>query len=70
MPGERVVISHDPSTHAAVRGAEEMTYAKSTEPAGDADAYAALQHTFDAARRQIQDRVRRRRGDVKAHETR
>jgi cold shock CspA family protein/ribosome-associated translation inhibitor RaiA len=31
------------------------------------DLWTAIQRAFDAARRRVQDRVRRRRGDVKAH---
>lgn len=31
------------------------------------DAYLAVTHTFDALRRRIEDHVRRRRGDIKAH---
>jgi len=33
------------------------------------DAYVAIRDAFDAARRQLEDYVRRRRGDVKLHET-
>ncbi|MFT7654857.1 MAG: ribosome-associated translation inhibitor RaiA [Limisphaerales bacterium] len=36
----------------------------------DHDLYALLHHTFDAARRQLQDYVRIRRGKVKHHEPR
>lgn len=31
------------------------------------DPYVAVTHTFDSLRRRIEDHVRRRRGDVKAH---
>ncbi len=39
-----------------------------TPPEMDHDLYALLRHTFDAARRQLQDTVRIRRGKVKHHE--
>jgi ribosome-associated translation inhibitor RaiA len=70
MPGTQVVVSHEPSTHASLREVEDSEHAKSTEPDVQRDAYVAIHHTFDAARRQIQDRVHRRRGDVKAHQAR
>ena len=38
-----------------------------TPPEIEHDLYALLHHTFDAARRQLQDYVRIRRGDVKHH---
>jgi ribosome-associated translation inhibitor RaiA len=71
IPGRHVVVSHDPSTHAALRDNEESEHAKGTEPAPEhRDAYLTIHDAFDAARRQIQDYARRRRGDVKTHQTR
>jgi ribosome-associated translation inhibitor RaiA len=67
LPGEQVVVNHEPSTHGTLRDVAESEHAKHTEPDGDGDAYLTVHHTFEAARRQIQDRVRRRRGDVKSH---
>lgn len=42
--------------------------ASESDPAHE-DVYAAVRHAFEVARRQAQDFTRRRRGDVKAHES-
>jgi len=55
------------SVHVVMDGCELDA---SNEPALDPryeDPYCAIADAFDAVRRRVQDRVRRRRGDVKSH---
>jgi ribosome-associated translation inhibitor RaiA len=62
LPGEDVVVSHEPSPDAAARSASH----KSSEvDSRHKDAYVAIHEAFDVARRRLEDVARRQRGDVK-----
>jgi cold shock CspA family protein/ribosome-associated translation inhibitor RaiA len=69
LPGEDVVVSHEPTLHPAVRdiGGETLHKAEDIE-AVHKDAIVAIHNAFDAARRRLQDVIRRQRGDVKTHQ--
>jgi cold shock CspA family protein len=69
LPGEDVVVSHEPTLHAALKDVEAEAHHK------DADievvhkyAEVAVRAAFDAVRRRLQDVGRRQRAAVKAHE--
>ncbi|MDH5357972.1 MAG: HPF/RaiA family ribosome-associated protein [Gammaproteobacteria bacterium] len=49
-------------------GHEIVANKQSDQDHSHEDAYVAIRDAFDAVRRQIQDRVSKRRGDVKVHE--
>lgn len=68
LPGEDVVVSHEPTLHGRSKDVQEETHQKET----DIDpthklALVAIHDAFDVARRRLEDRARRQRGDVKAH---
>jgi predicted phosphoribosyltransferase len=65
VPGERLVITHEPHKHAQP-GKRHLTKADEVE-APHQDIYVPVREVFDAARRRLEDYVRRRRGDVKHH---
>jgi ribosome-associated translation inhibitor RaiA len=71
IPGETIVVSHQPSLHGALRDFDE---AEHTQEAGVDAAHrrarVAIHEAFDKARRQLQDAVRRQRGAVKNHQQR
>lgn len=68
LPGEHVIVEHQPSLHAEIQR-REGAIAKSTEPAAPFDDPSlAIRAAFRSAARRLQDDVRRRRLDVKAHE--
>lgn len=68
LPGEDVVIEHDASARPAARAQELAKTRKRDEPERDhRHLGVAVRDAFEAARRRLQDRTRRRRGDVKAH---
>lgn len=65
VPGERLVIAHDPSLRL---GAADGRPTKEAELHGaHKDIYVVLRKVFDSARRQLEDYVRRKRGEVKQH---
>jgi hypothetical protein len=70
VPGEEIVVTHDPSLHGGLRDVEEPAHHKATE-LDCVHQYedAAVRDAFDVARRRLQDAARRQRGDVKTHET-
>jgi len=51
-----------------VPGGEVVINREPDKRSARADVYVSIQEAFDAARRQLQDHVRRRRGDIKGHE--
>ena len=57
------------NVHARVRLRDrDIEAGRATQPDDShEDPYVAMAHTFDILRRRIEDHVRRRRGDVKAH---
>ena len=61
LPGEDVVIEHEPPLDATARSASRP------RPDGDGhqDAYVVIHEAFDLARRRLEDVVRRQRGDIK-----
>jgi hypothetical protein len=62
LPGEDVIVNHEPTLHAAARPGPR----KSEELDGrHKDALVALHEAFDVARRRLEDVARRQRGDVK-----
>jgi ribosome-associated translation inhibitor RaiA len=69
IPGEAIVVTHDPSLHGALRDERESRHSKETGT-NSIHRYArvAIHEAFDAARRQLQDVVRRRREPVKSPE--
>jgi hypothetical protein len=71
IPGEEIVVSHEPSLHGTLRDFDEAEHTK--EAGIDAVhlyARVAIHEAFDRARRLLQDAVRRHRGAVKTHEAR
>jgi hypothetical protein len=71
IPGEEIVVSHQPSLHGTQRDFEEAEHTKETGvDVEHRSARVAIHEGFDRARRLLQDAVRRHRGDVKTHEER
>jgi cold shock CspA family protein len=69
LPGEDVVVSHEPTLHATLKDAEEQAHHKDDDiEAVHKYAEVAVREAFDAARRRLQDFARRQRADVKTHE--
>jgi len=69
VPGREIVVSHEPSPHAALSHDEDASLKKDLEiHPGHKDVYVAIRDGFASARRQLQDYARRLRGEVKAHE--
>jgi ribosomal subunit interface protein len=54
--------------HLTVPGGEIVVNRDPAEHHAHEDVYVAIRDAFDAARRQLEDHVRRLRGDVKTHE--
>jgi cold shock CspA family protein len=70
LPGEDVVVSHEPTLHATVKDAEGEAHHKDDDiEAVHKYAEVAIREAFDAARRRLQDFARKQRADVKTHET-
>lgn len=67
VPGERLVVDHQPPSPRRVE-VRQLSKAVERQPE-DKDIYVVIRHVFDATRRQLEDYVRRLRGDVKRHET-
>jgi hypothetical protein len=71
LRGETLVIDQRVSTRPTARANGEAKVRKQDELARDHKrAGVAIREAFEAARRRLQDRERRRRGDVKTHATR
>ena len=69
LPGEDVVVSHEPTLHGVLKDVDEEAHHKDDEiEAGHKYADVAVREAFDAARRRLQDFARRQRADVKTHE--
>lgn len=67
--GAPLVVSHEPSLHAALKDVEEAAHRKETEiESVHRYARVAVHQAFDAARRRLQDFAREQRGAVKTHE--
>jgi len=68
VPGTELVISHEPAPHAALSREEEAGLRKHLEVQPEhKDLYVAIRDAFASARRQLQDYVKRLRGEVKTH---
>ena len=66
VPGGELVVKHEPGLHSAARQTELEREKKELEVEGAyKDIYVAIRDAFKAARRRLQDYVRRQRGDVK-----
>ena len=68
LPGEDVVVSHEPTLHGRSKDVQEEAHHKDTDidPAHKL-ALVAIHDAFDAARRRLEDCARRQRGAVKTH---
>lgn len=66
LPEGDVVVTHQPSAHLGRRGAMKTRKTDQVEVAHK-DVKVAIADAFAAARRRLQDHVRRQRGDVKRH---
>lgn len=66
LPGEEIVVRHEPNLHATTQDAEGEKITKLAEPDPERKhAFVAVREAFDIARRRLQDHVRRQRGAVK-----
>jgi ribosome-associated translation inhibitor RaiA len=70
LPGGEIVSRKEGSLHGAAQdtGVPEMEKKREVN-AENKDVYVAIRDAFKAARRQLQDFVRKQRGEVKFHET-
>jgi ribosome-associated translation inhibitor RaiA len=68
VPGAELVVSHEPAPHGALSHDEEVVLKKHCELHPEhKDVYVAIRDAFGSLRRQLQDYVKRMRGDVKSH---
>jgi ribosome-associated translation inhibitor RaiA len=68
VPGTELVTSHEPSPRAALSHDEPAALRKHVEIHPEhKDVYVAVRDAFASARRQLQDYVKRLRGEVKTH---
>ncbi len=68
VPGTELVVSHEPTPRAALRHDDEAALKKHIELHPEhKDVYVAVRDAFTSARRQLQDYVKRLRGEVKSH---
>ena len=71
VPGTELVVTHEPSPHAALARDEDAALKKHFEVHPQhKDIYVAVRDAFGSVRRQLQDYVKRLRGEVKAHTVR
>lgn len=64
-----IVISRQPTLHAAAIDTNAATHHKRTSILGaEHDAFVVVHEAFDAARRRLQDLARTQRGDIKTHD--
>jgi len=69
VPGEELVVMHEPSRHSTLQRMEVAKGRKDLEvDAPHNDLYVAIRDAFAAARRRLQDYARRQRGAVKVHD--
>jgi cold shock CspA family protein len=67
VPGDDIVVAHEPSLHATERTIELAETARVNEPDPERKhVLVAIREAFDIARRRLQDYARRQRGTVKA----
>lgn len=64
LPGEDVVVNHEPALDATARSASHKSAELDTR---HKDAHVAIHEAFDVARRRLEDVARQQRGDVKTH---
>lgn len=68
VPGTELVVSHEPTPRAVLRLDDEAALKKHIELHPEhKDVYVAVRDAFTSARRQLQDYVKRLRGEVKSH---
>lgn len=68
VPGAELVVSHEPTPHSALSHDDEAALQKHFEIHPEhKDVYVAIRDAFGSARRQLQDHVKRMRGEVKSH---
>lgn len=67
VPGREIVIRHEPSHHDLKKQVEKNRKLHNIQ-AAHKDAYLAIHDAFKVARRELQDYVRRLRGEVKIHQ--
>lgn len=68
VPGGELVVSHEPSARPAAGQEEEAALRKHIERHPEhKDVYVAVRDAFASGRRQLQDHVKRLRGEVKTH---
>lgn len=67
LPGRApIVVSHEPSTHGALRDVEESAHHKGNDAEGGSrNAHASVKEAFEVARRQVQQVARERREEVR-----
>jgi len=69
VPGEELVVEHNPTLHTGLQATEAMRKTKKSEPHRERrDARRAIHEAFREMRRRLQDYARRMRGDTKHHE--
>jgi cold shock CspA family protein/ribosome-associated translation inhibitor RaiA len=67
VPGDDIVVAHEPSLHASAQASELQEATRANEPDPERKhVLVAIHEAFDIARRQLQDYARRQRGTVKA----
>ena len=70
IPGETIVVAHDPSLHGTLQDVQETRHSKETvTDSVHRYARAAIHDAFATARRQLQDAIRRRRGGTTSPES-
>ncbi|HVV44416.1 MAG TPA: HPF/RaiA family ribosome-associated protein [Bryobacteraceae bacterium] len=70
VPGQELVIEHNPTLHGALQAAEAEKKTKAAEPNRQRrDVRLAIHEAFHEARRRLQDYARRMRGQTKQHES-
>lgn len=71
VPGEEIVVTHEPGHHQELREGESERMSKADElDRTHTHAQVVVREAFDIARRRLQDYTRQHRGDVKTHEER
>ncbi len=68
LPGGDAIVSNGPTLHGHLKDMQAEEHRKDGDvDAAHKDALVAIHEAFDAARRRLEDRTRRQRGDVKTH---
>lgn len=69
VPGEELLVEHNPTLHETLRAEEAVHKTKEDEPHRERrDPQRAVHEAFHEMRRRLQDYARRMRGDTKQHE--